>query len=315
MELTDKSGKWTGLAAAALCAMLAGCSVQRFVVNKAGDALSGDSTSVARDDDPEFIRAAAPFSLKLIESLLARSPQHRGMLLAAASGFTQYSYAYIQFDAEQLEERDFERSLQLHQRAKRMYLRARDYGLRGLDVRHPGLAAALRRDPVAALQSADGDDAAFLYWTSAAWAAAISQGKDDPQLVGDLAAVDALAARAEALAPDFGDGSLQGFLISYEMARAGRPEVARGHFERALADSGGHAAGPYVALAESVCVSQRSRAEFSALLDSALAIDADRYPERRLENLIMQARARWLKSRIDDLFLPEAPAADQGDTP
>ena len=303
------------LPAAALGLLLSSCSVQHFVVNKAGDALSGDSSSVARDDDPEFIRAAAPFSLKLIESLLAKSPQHQGMLLAAASGFTQYSYAFIQLDADQVEDHDFDRSQQLRARAKRMYLRARDYGLRGLEVRHGGMTAALRRDPVAALVSADAADAGFLYWTGVSWAAAISQGKDDPQLVGDLAIVDALAARADALAPDFGHGSLQSFLITYEMARAARPEVARAHFTRALAASDGRAAGPYVALAESVCVPQRSRAEFAAMLDAALAIDADKYPDQRLENLIMQSRARWLKSRIDELFLPEAPPPAEGNPP
>jgi predicted anti-sigma-YlaC factor YlaD len=230
------------------------------------------------------------------------------MLLAAASGFTQYSYAFVQLDADQLEDRDFERSQQLRQRARRMYLRARDYGLRGLEVRHGGMTEELRRDPVAALRAADSADAGFLYWTGVAWAAAISQGKDDPQLVGDLAIVDALAARADELAPDFGNGSLQGFLITYEMARAGRAEVARAHFTRARAASGGHAAGPYVALAESVCVPQRARTEFASMLDAALAIDTDKYPDQRLENLIMQSRARWLKSRIDDLFLPEATA-------
>ena len=292
-----------------ICIWSGGCSVQRFVVNKAGDALSGDSTAVARDDDPDFIRAAAPFSLKLTESLLARSPQHPGMLLAAARGFTQYSYAFIQLDAEKLEDQDFNRSQELRQRAKRMYLRARDYGLRGLDVRHAGMGAALRGDPVAALQAVDAADAPFLYWTSAAWAAAISQGKDDPQLIGDLAIVDALAARAAAVAPDFGNGSLQSFLITYEMARAARPQVARDHYARAIAASGGHAAGPYVALAESVCVPQRARAEFLTLLDTALAINVDAFPDLRLENLILQGRARWLESRIDDLFLPEAPAA------
>ncbi len=294
---------------------LSGCSVQRFVVNKAGDALSGDSTAVARDDDPEFIRAAAPFSLKLIESLLERSPRHPGMLLAAASGFTQYSYAYIQLDADELEDRDFNRSQELRQRAKRMYLRARDFGLRGLELHHPGLVAALRHDPVAALRDADATDAAFLYWSGVAWAAAISQGKDDPQLIGDLAIVDALAARAASVAPDFAHGSLQSFLVTYEMARAGRAEVAREHYARALSDSGGHAAGPYVALAESVCLPQRARAEFATLLDSALAINADLYPDQRLENLLMQRRARWLKSRIDDLFLPEALLPAAGSTP
>jgi hypothetical protein len=51
---------------------------------------------------------ALPFSLKLVEGLLAESPEHRGLLLTAASGFTQYAYIYVQQDAEMLEKQDFE---------------------------------------------------------------------------------------------------------------------------------------------------------------------------------------------------------------
>ena len=39
------------------------------------------------------------------------------------------------------------------------------------------------------------------------------------------------------------------------------------------------------------------------LLDRALAIDPDAKPEWRLENLVMQRRARWLLAREDELFL------------
>lgn len=299
---------------AALCILQSGCSIQRLVVNKAGDALSGESTVVARDDDPEFIRAAAPFNLKLIESLLARSPRHAGMLLAAASGFTLYGYAYLQFDAEQLEDQDFARSQELRQRARRMYLRARDYGLRGLEVRHAGIAGQLREDPDVALQATSVADLEALYWSAVAWAAAIGQSKDDPQLLGDLPIVDALVARAAQLQPDYDDGALQSFMISFEMARAARPAVARAHFARALAVSGGKLASPYLALAESVCVPERARAEFATLLHQALAIDADADPDRRLETLIMQRRARWLLARSDELFLPE-PAPPAAETP
>lgn len=51
----------------------------------------GESTAVARDDEREFVRAATPLSPELTASLLARCPCHEGILLAAASGFTQYS--------------------------------------------------------------------------------------------------------------------------------------------------------------------------------------------------------------------------------
>ena len=66
----------------------AGC-IRKFAINKLGDALATSGAVFASDDDPELIRDAAPFSLKLIESLLAETPNHTGLLLAAARGFTQ----------------------------------------------------------------------------------------------------------------------------------------------------------------------------------------------------------------------------------
>lgn len=85
----------------------AGCSLKRLAVNRVGDALAGGGTTFAADDDPELVRAAVPFSLKLMESLLAESPRHQGLLLAACSGFTEYAYAFVQQDADELEDQDF----------------------------------------------------------------------------------------------------------------------------------------------------------------------------------------------------------------
>src|SRR3974377_2056159 len=82
-------------------ALLSGCSVRKFAINKLGDSLAnGGGTNWSGDNDPEFIGDAVPFSLKLIESLLAESPNHQGLLFAAASGYTQYSYAYLQLPAQ-----------------------------------------------------------------------------------------------------------------------------------------------------------------------------------------------------------------------
>jgi hypothetical protein len=54
------------------------CSVQQFVINRVGDALTDGGTVYAQDNDPELVAAATPFGLKLTESLLAESPNHRG---------------------------------------------------------------------------------------------------------------------------------------------------------------------------------------------------------------------------------------------
>ena len=53
---------------------------------------------------PRLIRAAAPFSPKRRGSLLVAAPLHRGLLLAAASGFTCYGYTFAPRDADVLDD-------------------------------------------------------------------------------------------------------------------------------------------------------------------------------------------------------------------
>ncbi len=289
----------------------AGCqSLKHVAVNQVGDAFASGSSGFATDDDPELIKAAAPFSLKLIDSLLAESPDHRGLRLAGASGFTQYAYAFVQQDADELEATDLAGAAALRTRARRLYLRARGHGMHGLEVAHPGFAAALRRDPHAAVRVCTIDDVPFLYWTGAAWSAAIAVIKDRPDLIAELPQAEAMMDRALELNESFEHGTIHTFMITYEMSRPGGkgdPAArARAHYDRAVELSGGHDASPYVAMAEAVCLPAQDRVQFESLLHRALAIDPDAQPSSRLVNLIMQRRARWLLGRADDLFLPEA---------
>lgn len=275
--------------AAGLCCVLlagAGCSVREYAAGALGDSLASGGDVYAADDDIELVGAATPFGLKTIESLLESAPKHRGLLLAATRGFTQYAYVWVQLPAEEAEERDVAYAYAQQDRARRLYLRARDYGLRGLKVAP--------------------DDVALLYWTGVAWAAAISLSKDSPEALAGLRDVDALIGRAVALDPDFDHGTLQSFLIGYEVNRpnaaADAEKRSRAHFARAVELSGGKQAAPYVSLAESVAVARHDRAEFEALLKQALEVDAGAQPECRLANLVMQRRARRLLAHADELF-------------
>ena len=295
-----------------LAVFIPGCSVKRMAVNKLGDALAGGGTTFSSDDDPELIKSAVPFSLKLMESLLAESPKHKGLLFATSSGFTQYGYAFVQQDADEIEAKDYAAAEAMRARAKRLYLRARSYGLRGLEAAHPGFTNALAVDPHKAVAQMKKSDVPQLYWTAAAWGAAISLGKDDPALVGEIPQMEALIDRAAELHESWGDGAIHGFLINYEMSRQGAQgepaERAKKHFERALELTHGQQAGPLVTYAEAVCVEKQDAAQFEELLNKALAINPDLHPETRLVNLVMQRRARWLLSKKEDLFLTK-PAA------
>jgi len=64
--------------AAACCLLGSGCSsVKRYALNRASDALSHTGIAFSSDDDPELIKAASPFSLKLMESVLEENPATR----------------------------------------------------------------------------------------------------------------------------------------------------------------------------------------------------------------------------------------------
>lgn len=285
---------------------LGGCSLSQFVANRAGDAIAHGGTAFSSDDDPELIQAAAPFSLKLMESLLAENPDHQGLLLAAARGFTQYAYAFVQQEADETEARDATAARAMRLRARGLYKRARDYGLRALEAAHPGFRAQFETDARQALARLTREDSSRLYWTTVAWAAVISLSKDSANAIAGLRELDIMVERLRELDPDMDHGALQAFLISYEMGRPGvrnPEESARLHFERAVRLSASQNAGPYVAFAESVCVATRDRREFVATLERATAVDPSARPEWRLENTIMQRRARWLLTKVDDLFL------------
>ncbi|HEU5162384.1 MAG TPA: TRAP transporter TatT component family protein, partial [Thermoanaerobaculia bacterium] len=293
------------------------CSIQRMAVDRLGDALAAGGTTYASDNDPQLVREALPFTLKLIESLLMESPNHEGMLVAAASGFSQYAYAFVQQDADRLAEEDFEAAQQELARARNLYLRARDYGLRALEVRHPGVGVQLSQDPEAALKVMMREDVPALYWTAAAWGLGVSVSKDQPEMVADLPIVEALIDRAFALDPSWNRGALHSFLINYEPARPGAGtagyERATSHFEQAVALSEGKLASPYVTWAESVAIPTADIEGFRKALQTALAVDANAKPEWRLENLISQERAAWLLEREGELFLLEEEPEGDGE--
>lgn len=268
---------------AALLLQLSGCSTQPLAIE----------------------RAAAPFGLKLIEAMLAERPEHRGLLLAGARGFTQYAYAFVQQDAEEAEERSLAESLRLEERALGFYARARDYGLRGLALGRPDFERALRVDPRRAAAALPASEVPLLYWTAASWAALIALCKDSPEALAELPVVEALIERALELDESFERGAIHTFLIAYEPVRQGgsgnAAQRAREHFRRAMELSEGTAAAPLVALAEAVSVPQQERAEFEELLKRALRIELDS-PQDRMANLVAQRRARWLLSRTERLF-------------
>lgn len=284
-----------------------------MAVKSVANSLTSGPDVYGTDDDPDLIADALPFGLKTMESLLQVVPDHQGLLLALCKGYTSYSFAFVQSEGDLVVNSDYAKSVQLHDRAYKLYLRALGYGLRGLEKNHKGIGAALHQDPARAVVVLQKRDVPMLYWTAAAWGSAISLGKDKPEMLADLPAIRALMERGLTLDETYEQGAFHEAMILLDAlpeVMGGSIDRARKHFARAVELGHDSRPGPYVTLATSVSVLKQDRKEFSTLLEKALTYDPDKDPAHRLENIVLQRKARALLDRADEFFLDDAAAPD-----
>ncbi len=285
---------------------VSGCSIQHVIVNQVGNAVAQGGGVYASDDDLELIQEATPFSLKFVEGLLAESPQHEGLLLAASRGFTQYAFAFVESPALITEEHDVAAAYAARERARKLYLRARNYGLRGLEVSYPGFEEQLKKNAIAEIKQLQSKDVPLLYWTTASWAAAISLSKDNPGALAEFPLVFRLATRLLDLDESYGDGSIHVLYISLVMNQSlpthDRIRLANEHFNRAVTLSSGHQVSPFVTYAEAVSIPTGNREEFNRMIDQVFKVDLDAAPAYRLANELFRRRALWLREHSDEFF-------------
>ncbi len=292
-----------------LALVAAGCSVQKYAINKAASSLtSGSGIVFAGDDDPELIEDAMPFALKLHESLLAAAPDNVDLLCATGKSYCMYAYAFIHMPADTLPDSRIDEQTGQLKRAKNLYLRAKGYLLKGLETRHSGFRALLDSNKTSdALALTTAADSSLLYWSAMAWSGAFVTNKFDFSMAVNMNKPLAFMQKLLETNPSYGEGGVHEFFISYyggtPASMGGSEQKAREHFAKALALCDSAKAGPFVSLATTVSVANQDLDEYKALLEQALAIDVDAAPEYRLSNIITQRKARWLLNHLDHYFL------------
>ncbi len=286
-----------------------GCSVKGMAVNSLADALAGGkggSSVYLTDNDPILVGEALPFSLKLMETILQETPEHEGLLVAAATGFVSYAEMWVLRPARYMETTDLHGFRRGRERAKQMFLRARDYAGRAMEVRRPGIVPRLLMAPDSVVKEFKAEDIPAMYWFAAAHGRAIWADLSDAFLVVEAPAVTALLDRALELDEDWNRGALHELYMGIPAQLGGSHEKTLEHFAKAMEENGGMSIGPLVSLAESVHQPRQDREAFVRILNEALAFDPNAYPETRLTNILAQEHAEWLLSRTDELFWVEA---------
>jgi predicted anti-sigma-YlaC factor YlaD len=307
-------------------------------MSAAADILSSDSggTNIfTADDDPQLIADALPLALKLYEMVLTSKPEHAKLQYATGKNFITYANAFIQTPAGMLADEEYLEAEKMLARAKKMYLRGRDYVLSGIELANPGFRQAIdegRLDEGIMLLDKP-EDAAMLYWAASGWIGAFSCDPFDFELANTLYIPSAMLLRALELDESFNRGAIhdifiqiyssmpyshilkavktapetiEKFNIEYYTALGiseSLEDKTNYHYGRAIELAGGKNPGTYCSYASSVSVKNQDYPQYRNLLEKALNINPGDDPDNELVVTIYQDKARWMLEHAEDFFI------------
>lgn len=277
----------------ALLLVQAACVPRSLTVGAVAKVMERGADAFYEERDPQLGREAMASQLKLLEALLKNAPDHPKLLALVAQGFGSYAFLFLE-DAEP-------------ERARALYLRGRDYGLRLASRNRSlrGLETLPLQGVEAALGKAGPADVPGLFWAAFGWGGWINLSKDSPEAVAGLPKAAAVMRRVEELSPGFYYGGPDLFLGSYYATlprmMGGSPEKSRGHFESAIHASSGRFLLTKVLYARYGAVAAQDESLFRRLLAEVLASPSED-GQMRLANEVAKGKAQKLLKRIHDLF-------------
>lgn len=301
---------------------LSSCSIKQMAFSSVSDMLAPPASAKAGDgpnpmaaltgeNDPKLVGDFFPTALKLYEIMHLQNPKHYGLAVMSGQLYVMYANAFIQQDASELPSERYSEQNAEYGRAINFYLRGKNYVFDGLEIRYPGLKAAVTgTDPDAArksLAACKKDDVAALYWASAGTLGAFSLNPLDSTLLSVTPGALAMLERATELDPSYSNGGLWEVLVSFYAAApsalGGDMDKAKTAYDNALKYSGGKSPSTYITYARSFCIPAQDGAGFDEAIDKALAIDPESQPDNRLVLTIAHRQAQWLKDHKTDYFL------------
>ncbi len=279
-----------GLGLVSVVLALTGCSL--FLGRAVDGASSNLTAAILNQDDPETVRDGAPAYLLLMDSLVEGSPDNAGILRGASGLYSAYAGVFVD-DPE---------------RAKRLANRARDYGAKALcadDARYCDIGALPQDEFESVIAGADVSDVPGLYSYSLGWLVWLKANSGDFQALVDLPKVESMLERIIELDEAYERGTTHVYLGVLQTllppALGGRPESARGHFERAIELSDGRDLSAKVEYARSYARALYERELHDRLLTEVIEADPHE-PGLTLFNTLAQRDARDLLATADDYF-------------
>jgi predicted anti-sigma-YlaC factor YlaD len=296
------------LCSAVLLSLTTGCSLRRMAVDQTAAILKDSMPAFEKEWDIELVAVALPPNIKMVEGFLVSAPDNPDLLLMAAKAYTSYGLVILEERLDRTEE-DTPQAQRLTAKTREMYLRGHRYGMRLLQLRHPGIIEAFNRGPQKLeplLEGCEKEDVPGLIWAGMPLATAINIARDDVAMIAKVALAKALVNRAMELDETYFYGACHlvfGALYgSMGKMLGGDPDKAKKHFERALELTKRRFLLVQFMYAQTLAVQLQDQDLFKKLLGEVLEAKLEIFPEQKLANVSAKRRARLLLARMDELF-------------
>ncbi len=270
-----------------------GC-IQQIAIRTMADIMDYGFDAYYQETDLIFAREGLAGNMKLLEALIQGDPSNSQLLLLASQGYSAYALAFVEDDSVE--------------RARVFYLRGRDYGLR-IVKENKSVAASIGADLQTferALETLSNEDIPSIFWTAFAWGGYINISRTDLDAFADLPKVIAMMKFVAERDPAYYYGGAFLLLGAIEGTTpamlGGKPELAREHFERALALNKGKFLLTYTYYAQTYAVQVQDQELFEKCLKTVEDASLEILPEARLPNAVAKNKARILRQRIGELF-------------
>ncbi len=231
--------------------------------------------------------------MMLIDGLIEAYPQHEELLVAGAKAYSSYAAIFMEEDRE---------------KAKRLYLKAKQYGLQALSKleRFKELLPKRVDEFTTCLADFTKRDVPALFWAASSWGSWISLSTDSVEAMAEIPKVLCLMERVMQLDEGFYYGGPHLFMAVYHVSRpkayGGDPERARRHFEKAFELSQEKFLMAHVLYAKYYARQTFDRELFVSTLERILDAPVDSVPELTLLNTIAKQQAKGLLEQVDDYF-------------
>jgi hypothetical protein len=242
--------------------------------------------------DTGLARDAVPADLKLMEGLLRHDLDNEDLLTALCMGYTGYAFLFV-------EENDPDR-------ASRLYLRARGYGLRAMGIPSFRDTKEGRKALCDRLRTVGKGRLPALFWTSMSWNAWINLNLDKPSALAQLGTAEACLKRVLQIGPDFLHGAphvLMGSLLSARPGLLGGNEAkAKAFFDKAMQLSNRRFLLVHYYLARYYAVRTQNKDLFLRLIREVAQSAPEDMQDVCLINAVIKERMGRLKQKAEEFF-------------